>query len=30
MIGKGALPNEVLKMVEELWGAVKETRGEII
>ena len=30
MIKKGPLPGEVLKLTEDLWGAVKGSRGEII
>ena len=30
MIQKGPLPREILEMTEDLWLAVKETRGEII
>ena len=30
MIHKGPLPAEVLEMTEDLWLAVKDTRGEII
>jgi aflatoxin B1 aldehyde reductase len=30
MIKKGPLPAQVLKMAEDLWSAVKESRGEII
>lgn len=30
LLRKGPLPPEVLKLTEELWDAVKETRGEII
>lgn len=30
MIKKGPLPAEVLKMAEDLWSAVRESRGEII
>lgn len=30
MIRKGPLPGEVLRLAEELWDAVKGTRGQII
>ena len=30
IIQKGPLPEEVLKTAEDLWSAVKESRGEII
>lgn len=30
MIQKGPLPGEVLRTAQELWSAVKGTRGEII
>lgn len=30
MINNGPLPGEILKIAEELWGALEDTRGEII
>lgn len=30
MIKKGPLPGELLRLAEDLWGVVKESRSEII